>query len=358
MTGHRETADVSVIVAAYQARDTIGRALRSIARQTLKPAEVVVVDDGSTDGTFEAAEAMRPEMADIRLHVVRTERNRGAGAARNRAIAESSQPWLAFLDADDEWLPEKLQRSLARIEDTDAVLVAHDYLTSDGETAYHHHCERRFREHGDPFVGLYRKGYIPSCSVVARREAVLAAGGFDPGLRNAQDFDLWLAMLREPGTPFQVFGEPLLRYHQGPGGIMSHTRRRLRCGPRHRRAIFSRSRGAAGLAVRESLVSRRRAAPGGDPCLRRQRRDRPPARDRRPAPAAAAGDDVPVPAGAAVATRPVSRPSRRSDMNRKTPDKDGLWAALSWLWVIAVTVAYLYQFRDFVRPILAHVGLA
>ena len=222
-------ADVSVIVAAYQAAGTVERALASIAAQTTKPVEVVVVDDGSTDGTFEAAQACEPRMNGIRLLVVRLDSNRGAGAARNRAIEESSGATLAFLDADDEWLPEKLARSMAHLEGSDHCLVAHDYWTGEGDAAQHHDCVRRFREGPDPFSALYRKGYIPSCSVVAPREKVIAAGGFDPGLRNAQDFDLWLAMTRDPKETFLVFGKPLLRYHMGEGGIMSHTARRLTC---------------------------------------------------------------------------------------------------------------------------------
>ena len=222
-------ADVSVIVAAYQAAGTIARTLTSIAGQTLKPKEVVVVDDGSTDGTFAAANAEAANMNGIELRVFRTEGNLGAGAARNRAIEVTTGAYLAFLDADDEWLPEKLERSLAHLEGSDFVLVAHDYVTGEGETTQHHDCVSRFRETSDPFIGLYRKGYIPSCSVVAERHAVINAGGFDPALRNAQDFDLWLAMLRQPGTPFLVFGEPLLRYHVSASGIMSHTARRLEC---------------------------------------------------------------------------------------------------------------------------------
>ncbi len=221
--------DISVIVAAYQAAGTIERTLSSIAAQTLKPLEVVVVDDGSTDGTFEVAKALGPDMNGIRLQVIRSEENRGAGAARNRAIMASTETFLAFLDADDEWLPRKLERSMSYLGGSDYSLVAHDYWTGENEHAVHHDCEKRFREGGDAFVTLYRKGYIPSCSVVVRREAVVAAGGFDPKLRNAQDFDLWLAMTRDPGQRFLVFGEPLLRYHITPGGIMSHTARRLDC---------------------------------------------------------------------------------------------------------------------------------
>ncbi|NQU61364.1 MAG: glycosyltransferase family 2 protein [Rhodospirillales bacterium] len=223
-----EFANISVIMPAYQAVDTIGRTLASITTQTLKPREVIIVDDGSEDGTFEKAESLGPEMGGIGLKVIRQD-HQGAGAARNRAIAESNQPYLAFLDADDEWLPEKLERSMAFMEGSDFVLVAHDYITGEGDQAVHHDCVRRFKETQDPFIGLYRKGYIPSSSVVTRRDAVVSVGGFDPSLANAQDFDLWLALLREPETPFLVFGEPLLRYHITPGGIMSHTNRRLHC---------------------------------------------------------------------------------------------------------------------------------
>lgn len=223
-------ADVSVIVAAYRAAGTIGRTLASIAAQTVKPREVVVVDDGSDDGTAEAARAAQPAMNGIELRVFRTEDNRGAGAARNRAVAEARQPLLAFLDADDEWLPEKLARSIEVMEEGDYVLVSHDYLTGDGGHAVHHRCARRFTESADAFVGLYRKGYVASCSVVTRRDAVLAAGGFDESLPNGQDMDLWLAMLSAPGARFQVFGDPLMRYSPAPGGITSHTGRALRCG--------------------------------------------------------------------------------------------------------------------------------
>jgi len=222
-------ADVSVIVAAYQAASTVTRTLTSIAAQTLKPVEVVVVDDGSSDSTFEVVQAYEPHMNGVRLHIIQSDTNQGAGAARNRAIEASSGSTLAFLDADDEWLPEKLERSMFHLEDSDYCLVAHDYWTGEGDKVIHCDCVKRFKEGQDSFATLYRKGYIPSCSVVAPRERVIAAGGFDPSLRNAQDFDFWLAMTRDPTARFLVFGEPLLHYHMNDNGIMSHTARRLEC---------------------------------------------------------------------------------------------------------------------------------
>jgi glycosyltransferase involved in cell wall biosynthesis len=226
--GDRPGADVSVIIPAYRAAATIRRALASVAGQTLKPVEAIVVDDGSDDATGETAKACAHLMEGVALKVFR-QPNRGAGAARNRALAEARARYVAFLDADDEWLPAKLERSMAHLDGTANVLVAHDgWIVRDGAETLNA-CARRFREGADPFVQLYRKGYIDTCSVVARRDAVLAAGGFDEGLPNAQDFDLWLALLRDPGTPFVVFDEPLVRYYAGEAGIMGHTERRLAC---------------------------------------------------------------------------------------------------------------------------------
>ena len=220
-------ADVSVIIPAYRAAATIGRALASVAAQTMRPKEAIVVVDGSDDGTEEAARAAAPIMAGIPLDVL-TQPHSGAGAARNKALAAASGTYVAFLDADDEWLSEKLRRSMEHLAGTENVLVAHDgWIVGDGGETLNA-CARRFREQRDPFVTLYRKGYIDTCSVVARRDAVLAAG-FDESLPNAQDFELWLAMLKEPGTRFLVFDDPLVRYHPGEGGIMSHTGRRLGC---------------------------------------------------------------------------------------------------------------------------------
>ena len=93
---------------AYNAERTIVRTLDSIAGQTVKPKEVIIVDDGSTDKTAENAETMRPRMNGVDLIIIRQE-HKGAGAARNRALQEAGSDYVAFLDADDEWLPEKLE---------------------------------------------------------------------------------------------------------------------------------------------------------------------------------------------------------------------------------------------------------
>lgn len=221
-------APVSVVIPAYNAADTIERALRSVAAQTLKPAHVVVVDDGSSDQTEAIANGCRDFMDGIILHVIRQD-NAGAGAARNRGIFEVDQSYVAFLDADDEWLSTKLERSMAVIEEGDFDLVAHDFVAHQDGVDLRVEASRYFSRTDAPLTELYIRGYIPSITVVVRRDLATTVTGFDVTLPNAQDFDLWLAMLLQPGVRFTVFDEPLARYRQGPTGIMSHTERRLSC---------------------------------------------------------------------------------------------------------------------------------
>ena len=221
--------DVSVIVPAYMAETFIARALNSIAGQTAAPREVIVVDDGSMDGTAAAAEACRDVLGAVNLKIF-CQDNLGAGAARNRAVREASCTYLAFLDADDEWLPTKLEQSFAVLNAENVQLVAHNYtaVSPDG-TESHIDCHARFRSGPDAFVALYRKGYLSTSTLVTRRDLVNSAGGFDVALGNAQDFELWLTLLAATSCRFTVFDAALMRYHITAGSITTNTRRRLLC---------------------------------------------------------------------------------------------------------------------------------
>ena len=221
--------DVSVIVPAYMAETFIARALNSIAGQTVLPREVIVVDDGSTDGTAAAAEACRGALGAVDLKIFRQD-NLGAGAARNRAVREAGCTYLAFLDADDEWLPTKLEQSFAALSGETLDLVAHNYtaVAPDG-TESHVDCHARFRNGPDAFAALYRKGYLSTSTLVTRRDLVIAAGGFDVALGNAQDFELWLTVLAANDCRFTVFDAALMRYHVTAGSVTTNTRRRLLC---------------------------------------------------------------------------------------------------------------------------------
>lgn len=222
-------ADVSVVMPAYNNADTVGRALASIAAQTVPPCEVIVVDDGSGDGTAEAVRAMAGRMNGVRLRLFR-QQNQGAGAARNRALAAATGTWLAFLDADDEWMPDKLEQSLAQTDPARHDMSAHNVLILDGDRSHVVDCLPHWQaDPADPFRTLFLRGFISSSTVLLRRQVALRAGGFDPTLRSAQDYELWLAVLGLIGGRFLVFPQALLRYYVAPQGITSHIDRKIAC---------------------------------------------------------------------------------------------------------------------------------
>ncbi|MEX0694510.1 MAG: glycosyltransferase family A protein [Rhodospirillales bacterium] len=335
----RDPAPVSVIMPAYNAAGTIQRALASIAAQSLPAAEVIVVDDGSVDATAEIAERMAAALGATRLTVIR-QPNKGAGAARNRAIQEATQPILAFLDADDEWLPAKLDRSLSVMNEGDYLLVAHDYLDATADGDVHVDCRRRFEEAPDPYLPLYLKGYIPSISVLTRRQAVLDAGGFDETLRNAQDFDLWLKLLADPGTRFTLFGEALARYHHSEGSIMTHTERRIAC--------------CTTIALRYAPVLKARQQPVYRSVLRRianihmeALRTQPRSSFRYVIRAVSAMIDACriLLNDPQIQIPETGKPAMRME------------TVIPALWVFGILVLYLVQFHGMARPILQSLGL-
>lgn len=239
----RECVDVSVIVPAWRAALTIGRTLNSIAAQTWLPREVIVVDDGSDDNTADIAESWRSQLGAINLKVLR-QKNQGAGAARNLAIAHAVGQYLAFLDADDEWLPEKLERSLAELVDKKSDFVFHDMqIENNGKISYLS-AVRHFPESSDPYIALCLRGFVPTSTVVVRRDAVVAAGGFDPTLRSGQDYELWLRLFGNHLRAAAI-SAPLTLYHVTSGSITARPLLRLLCNLRilNRQVIRLRARG-------------------------------------------------------------------------------------------------------------------
>jgi glycosyltransferase involved in cell wall biosynthesis len=210
-----EPAPVSVIIPAFNRADTLPRALRSVFAQGLRPAEVIVVDDHSDDVTARRAE-------ELGARVIRHERNQGAAAARNTAVAAATQPWLATLDSDDEWLPHHLA-TLWSLR-SDHVLVAGasvSWFDDAPETLPMYAGTARPRTHTlrSP-AALIPQNPIPASAVLVRREAVLAAGGYNTELKYAEDWDLWLRVL-EHGTAV-ITPRVVCVYHRHAGQKSGH----------------------------------------------------------------------------------------------------------------------------------------
>lgn len=250
-------ADVTVIMPAYRAEATIGRALTSIARQSAPPARVIVVDDGSDDGTAAEVERHRDVLGAIELTLLR-QANQGPGAARNLALAAAETELVAFLDADDEWMPEKLARVLPDIADPATVLVFHDMIVVDGQRERRTNGARHFRRDRDVYAALFERGFIATSTVVARTAMLRDGGGFEASLPAGQDYEMWLRVARDHGTGIAVVAEALTRYHVVPGSITSDVRRRrtcaLRIAARHAPQVGRRKGGAMGVVVKRAAI--------------------------------------------------------------------------------------------------------
>ena len=226
---NKSHCDVSVIIPAYRAADYIDRAVQSVFRQTVYPKELIIADDGSDDETSEILETYSETDSPIDLKMLH-QSNQGAGAARNLALQSATGKYAAFLDSDDEWLPEKLARSIFHMERDKYTLVAHNIFMVNGQQQKENNIAVRFQNSSNSlFHGLYRRGFIATSTVVASLSAIHQAGGFDTSLRVGQDFDLWLKMLGSQGSQFFVFDECLAKYHVREESITRHTDSRLSC---------------------------------------------------------------------------------------------------------------------------------
>nr|WP_294503834.1 glycosyltransferase family 2 protein [uncultured Rhodopila sp.] len=223
---------LSVIIPCRNALDTLPRAVASALALPIDRFEVIVVDDGSTDGTG----AWLAELAarDPRVVPLRRDAEHGVSAARNAGIVAARAPVLGFLDADDVWYAGAIGSRLEWHEaHPETVLSFSDYMTllPDGALQPRHRASwPRFSRFVDGRSGMLPLGTAafsllvgenPVCtsSVLASRAAVQAAGGFDPGLRQAEDWDLWIRLARQRAVAASTTVELL---HADWPGSLSH----------------------------------------------------------------------------------------------------------------------------------------
>ena len=188
---------VSVILPLYNRAGSIGQAVRSVLEQRLTDFELVVVDDGSTDGSPDIVAAID----DPRVRLIRQPRNLGGNAARNRGIAESGGPILAFLDSDDHYLPHKLGFTVDYFErrpEIDALLDSFIKRYGTGRKRPDAEMRNPVLESNDAILtALFNRTLKKATPGIAvRREAAVRAGLFDEELRRRQDFDFILRLLK------------------------------------------------------------------------------------------------------------------------------------------------------------------
>ena len=193
---------VSVIIPSHNAALYIRDAIASVIRQTYQQCEVIVIDDGSSDGTEDIV-AQYATVKYVRQHHL------GVSAARNLGIRLTKGPLVAFLDADDYWLPDKLSRQVRFLSDHPQygmVFTEHTMIDAQGNTL----CitDKRPILNGDPVRNIFLLSNIGTPTVMVRRAVLDAVGPFDESLHCAEDENLWMRIAME--FPVALIPSPLV----------------------------------------------------------------------------------------------------------------------------------------------------
>ena len=197
-------SDVSVVIPAYNAAHYIASAIESALAQTTAPREIIVIDDGSTDDTRAIVERFG---GDVRYVI---QQNRGVSAARNNGIDQSRSKYVAFLDADDTWLPVKIERQIAALNAAQgrASYTAHLVVDDRSKPLFVNRSERHLTSISD----LLTKGNVvgsPS-SVLCERSLFAEVGKFDTAFSLCADWEMWIRIATV--TEFVPVDEPLVKY--------------------------------------------------------------------------------------------------------------------------------------------------
>ena len=202
---------VSAVITAYNRAHLVGRAIDSVLAQTFEDFELVIVDDASQDNTEEVVAAYD----DPRIRYIRNETNKGCAGARNVGFLESRGTYVACVDSDDKWLPNKLELQVEKFRTSDLPNLAAVYGTTidlyeDGST---NTAQAEVR--GDITDALLTKGYVVKGgfnSTMLRRDAFVGLGGEDESNPSREDFDFWLRLSKDHS--FDFVPEPVVHMSQ------------------------------------------------------------------------------------------------------------------------------------------------
>jgi glycosyltransferase involved in cell wall biosynthesis len=210
-----------VIIAAYQVADVIGNALDSIRSQTLRPLEVIVCDDGSTDSLQTALIPYRDEIVLLR------QENRGESAARNAAARAASGDFVAILDADDVYRPGYLEAvsELAELRPDLDILTTNGVLVADDVEVRQLYNRGWSFEVADQRRAILQRNFVFGLAAV-RRSALLEQGGFDESIIWTEDWDLWLRLILA-GSGAGCIDEPLAEYRLRETSLTTRRRELL-----------------------------------------------------------------------------------------------------------------------------------
>jgi glycosyltransferase involved in cell wall biosynthesis len=202
-------AKVSVIIPAHNCQSTIGYTIESVLFQTFRNLELVIIDDGSTDQTAKVVNKYK----DQRIMYYYQD-NQERAIARNNGIALASGEYIAFLDSDDIWLPEKLDNQIKLMEkkpESDFVYTDLYYFDSmSGKNVYRYGQKEKLFSGRLNIRELLKNNFIQSPTPLLRRQVLTTSGLFDPKIVPVEDWDLWLRIAKD--HKIELVNKPLARY--------------------------------------------------------------------------------------------------------------------------------------------------
>jgi len=198
--------EISVIIPTYNRYSLTKRAIKSVLAQILRPKEIIVVDDGSTDNT--------QQLQNDFPHVIYIyQKNRGVAAARNTGIQNARSEWIAFLDSDDEFHPQKLQKQQAFHQENPDIFMSYtaERWIRNGTVMK---IPKKYRKIGNnPFLENLSYCNIAPSSVLLHRKILDDVGVFDEALRVCEDYDMWLRITQKYSVG--LIDEPLINKYAG-----------------------------------------------------------------------------------------------------------------------------------------------
>jgi len=210
--GVNKNPPISVVITTYNRENLVVRALKSVLIQTFKDFEVLVVDDGSTDNTRQVIQEIQKE--DKRVVYVYQE-NKGWPSALNTGLSNAQGRYIAFLDSDDEWLPEKLEKQVKVLEELKNVGLV-------SCCAFRIFPDGTKKLYKTPYLGIFKKtkwklfwekwGIISLSTVMVRKEVIEKVGFFDEKIKTGADIDFYLRCIKK--FDFYFIHEPLISYYE------------------------------------------------------------------------------------------------------------------------------------------------
>ena len=214
MSYNKAIEEISVIIPTYNRCDLLKRAINSVIKQTITPKEIIVVDNGSTDQTYQMVSSLFPEIDYF------IEKKRGVSAARNKGILESKSKWIAFLDSDDAWKPTKLEKQMEySLFNQDKYRIIHTDETWYRNKKFLNQLKKHKKSGGNIFKNSLQLCCISPSSVVLKKQIFDDYGLFDENLEVCEDYDMWIRITSKEEVGF--LDSPLVLKYGGHSDQLS-----------------------------------------------------------------------------------------------------------------------------------------